>query len=260
MEDREAFFQYAFGMRTSDMPGDVVMSPFFSARNFMKECKEKKIFHGRFFSVEVASKNGRRIAFLKLGKATYLSGDAILSLGTSAAKRLIFVNSCASLDGSAVGSVFIPERTLNGESFSDHHCPEHSPKVLLKDKRWVYADSSLYDHLSAYAREKISGRDVKQVNNFTIGSIFAETVELREVLRKKGIDSIDMELSKVLTAAEISGIKASSIMVVSDDFRKRSFFREFTKAEKGFYNDSCAKVSRFVVDFLSDNGGGGIYG
>ncbi len=256
MFDLKAFFKYAFGMEVSGMPKSIIITPFFQKGFFTDLADSIKIFQGSIFQTILLKRGSVTIALLRLGKATYLAGDAVIGLKATSLKRLFFLNSCCSLEGGDIGDIVVPKGVFAGEEFSGFHLSKESRKDLIESARYIRPDRSFEKEVFSFFEDRSASGQMIRGDNFTTGSVTAEDADMISLLRAKKVVSIDMELSKILTAAEASGVRAASVMVVSDSFDGKKFFQSFTKEQRTVYNNSCEKVCRMIFDLLERNGKG----
>jgi purine-nucleoside phosphorylase len=79
----------------------------------------------------------------------------------------------------------------------------------------------------------------------------AETKDNLARLRERGFDAVDLELSAVYAAAQKSGIKASSLLAVSDLPMDDVFAVNAPREAKKKYRDSIREIAVGAVDFIT---------
>lgn len=116
----------------------------------------------------------------------------------------IFINvGCAG--GLSEKGVFLCSKALRDEGTSYHY---------LSHKTYSYPDRVLTEMLGNSLKRY--SLEFKEGSNWTIDAPYRETVKEVEHYRKKGILTVDMEVSALFAVAEFRRVKIAAVLVVSD--------------------------------------------
>lgn len=245
-------FEYAFGLPAEEMPDKVIVTPFFPEKYFTSICDNIRYEEGRLFRGGIFNFRGSDIGLVRLDRAVYLAGDAVLMLGLSGVTEAVFLNTCGHIEANRTGKVVIPDKCFEAESFSEWHRPGRTAGDILDSLQIFEVPKEEQDDFSVAAEKRLGPDNVQKGTNLTIGSVMAENPDLIRALEKRGVISVDMEFSKVLSAAKKTNIKTLvAAMVVSDSLTEGKFYRKLDKSEKKRFNSACRVMSEVALMFLS---------
>lgn len=252
--DRKKLFKFCFGCEPGILPKTAIVTPFIKSDIFKRFCGIHEIFEGRLFSVMIASGKGGAFAVIRCGLGSALAGDAVLLLGDSPIRELVFAGSCGGLDPeeNALGDIIVCRNAFNGEGFSRYHDKGPAVDEMLRGGALIPSDKAytekLIGFLSAYASvTPVFG----QGDIFTIGSILAENGGNLSKIKKMSFRGVDLELSAVYQAAKTSGIRAAGMVYISDIPSERPMWGGFSKSESSAVRRGMEEVVRLSVDFAS---------
>lgn len=173
----------------------------------------------------------KNITYIKTGIGASVCTDAILALGSSNCKKIIFIGSVGALDGKInLGDIVIPnlsicgdgvcrylEKDLTKDCFGDKYYPDTKlNKVLIKNTQKICRDNNVNYHI---------------VSNFSVDTIFAQFAHLDDIM-KFGCKSIEMETAAAFKACSICNIPIVAIFSVSDNsIKNKSIYNGRTEGE-----------------------------
>lgn len=244
-------FEYAFGTDPGNIPEKVIVTPFYPEKYFTDLWGGSSCFNtGKLFRFRSFESKDGSVGFLRLGRSSYLAGDAVIMLGHAGVKKMLFLNSCAYVGKDCVGDIILTDKCLALDSFGLWHSSGPDHERLLSSADILESDQDMRADFLKMVKQRNDFTETREGPNLTIGSILAETDGLAGRLLDKKVLSIDMELSKVLTAAAVSGIKAVSAMVVSDSLMGRKFYHKMQRPECSAFNAGCRLLSGAALDFF----------
>jgi purine-nucleoside phosphorylase len=160
---------------------------------------------------------GESISVVRSGIGAPLTGDAVLALGCTPCRTLLFAGSVGGLLGSqAVGDLLLPQRSLCGDGFSRylggdpaaHDCfltpAEPDPRLAR----------SLREVAQRLCRE--AGLPLHEGAVFSTDTIVAQFAHLDNLVAQHGCIGIEMETAAVFRAARLLGIRAAALLQLSD--------------------------------------------
>lgn len=172
--------------------------------------------------------HGYNIYELSIGnkKATYIiTGvgacnlmDAVLALGCTSCKEILFIGSAGALDKSMkMGDIVIPEYSVCGVGTNRYLTSGKVDKNDSYGKKY-YPNKNFMDIVLKSTDKIINNKDIKVHigRTFSVDTIFAQYAHLDEFLNM-GCNTIEMETATLFEAADIVGIKAVAVFNVSDN-------------------------------------------
>ncbi|MCK4852465.1 MAG: hypothetical protein KAS86_05045 [Candidatus Omnitrophica bacterium] len=248
----EQLFRFCFGCPPSDFSETVVITPFLPLRHFKAHCDAGPVFKGRLYSGFTAVKNGKDITVVQCGMGDGPAGDAVLLLGCTRARDMVFAGTCGGFNGCGIGGFIVSEGAFNGEGFSRYYEPDFDMERLLASGKMMPADPAYTEELTAFLEgcpDRMAVLDKGFI--FTVGSLLAEQRENLLRVREKGFKGIDMELSAVYRAAAIAGIRAAGFLVVSDIPLVKNMGDGLDPSERKAFNRGIQDQARFTLEFAS---------
>lgn len=250
--DKKKLFEFAFGLPFGEMPRDIIVTPFIPLKRFQEQCRPVRRFKGRLYEGFTGSNNGSSFGVVRCGIGDRLLGDAILLLEGSGATRVIFAGSCGGLAEVEIGDLIVCDRALDGEGFTRHFRRGSDISSVLEDAQWVSPDKDLSETCAKIIYEKTpAGIKCKKGPMFTTGSLLVETEGNIKKLSESGFAGIEMELSAVYAAALSAGIKAASILFVSDRPGDKPLWEPLSRKDKDSYNRGLRELVRMVVECIT---------
>jgi purine-nucleoside phosphorylase len=248
--NNEKFFEFCFGCSPALFSETVILTPFLPLDRFKKHGNVRASFKGKVYSGIIVCRDGRDITIVRCGLGDRLTGDAILLMKNTGAKKIIFTGTCGGLKDCRIGNLIVCENAFNGEGFSRYYAESAGLENVLNTGEMVNADIEYTGALKNFIQEKISDKyALKCGNMFTIGSLLAENKENLMNIEGKGFTGIDLELSAVFHAARTIGRKAVGLLFVSDLPLKRPLGEKLTAQEKKDYQDGLDQVVRLSMEF-----------
>ncbi|MBD3380393.1 MAG: hypothetical protein GF408_08040 [Candidatus Omnitrophica bacterium] len=248
--DKRKLFEYAFGCVPEVIPERVIITPFLPLPKFSAHCLIEKRFRGKMFSGAVASDNTLKAGIIRCGVGDRLLGDAVLLLGISGAEEVVFTGSCASIGKARIGDLVVAESAADGEGFTRYCREGFDIEGVLGSAKAPGADAGFTSEITAFLEKEIGCGEFFLDKAFTIGSLLAEKRQLLDSLRENGIGILDMELSAVYSASQKAGIKATSLLWVSDLPVEKPFWEEVEHGRDNGYNKGAEEAVRLAVKFI----------
>lgn len=159
---------------------------------------------------------GKNITFIKTGIGASVCTDAILALGNTKCKKIIFIGSVGALDSKiGIGDIVIPKLSICGDGVC-RYLEKDISKDCFGEK--YYPDNQLNQILISNAEKICKENDVNYsvVNNFSVDTIFAQFAHLDSIM-KFSCKTIEMETAAAFKAGSICEIATVSIFNVSDN-------------------------------------------
>ncbi|MFH1665318.1 MAG: hypothetical protein ABIA77_04130 [Candidatus Omnitrophota bacterium] len=244
------FFKFCFGCEPDIFPETIIVTPFIPAGKFSAECADITPFKGRLYSGFTASRNGRKFAAVHCGLGDRMMGDAVLLMGITSVRRILFAGACGGLGEAGIGDLIICENAFSGEGFTRYHIPESGIRNVFNSGAMIPAGPACAERLKTSLKYgPVSPVTVRNGNIFTIGSLMAETAENLRFLDEKGFIGVDMELSAVFQAARVTGRDAAALLLVSDLPVSKPVWEGTGKDEKARYNAGMSELIRTSTNF-----------
>lgn len=250
----EKLFKFCFGAEPSVFSKRVILTPFLPLKRFESYCDVDAVFKGRLYSGFTAAIKGRKITIVYTGIGSGLAGDAVLLLRCTKAEELVFAGTCGGLNDCRIGDFIVSESAFNGEGFSKYHEKGFSIEKLFGTERIISAHPAYTKKLMRFLEERsmryaVRSMALKKGSIFTTGSLLAEERKNISFIQDKGFKGIEMELSAVYRAAEIAGIKAAGLLVVSDMPLTKGIWGELESFERKAFAKGIKDLVRFSLEF-----------
>lgn len=227
--NKEKMFEYCFDANPGDFSENIIVTAFLSLKQFGRHCEIVKTFKGKLFSGVVAKKNDKCFTIIRSGIGKSLIRDAVMLLGVTPAKRVVFLGAAGGLNNTIIGDI-----------------------VLCVDNR---ADKAYLKSAETFLKKHIKDEKVfKKGNIFTVNSLMDETEENLHKIKKKGFIGIDMELSAFYGAADEIKRKAVGIVFVSDLPLEKPMYERLTEEEHKRYKNIVEESIYLSIEFLRHPG------
>ena len=250
--DKNKFFKYAFGCSPDSFPETIIITPFIPLKMFKEHCEITGALGGFLYSGFFAKKKSMDFAVIRCGMGDRFLGDAILLLGETNVKEILFTGACGGLGDEKIGNIFVCENAFDGEGFTRYHRDSFDLCDVLRAGTLISADSQYTGELEKFLSEKIEDRKTFSFGNiFTIGSILAEDKKTLKCIEAERYKGIDLELSAVYHAANIIGCRIAGLLYVSDLPLTKPLWEITTDDEKQVLKKALKEVVKLAVDFVS---------
>ena len=176
---------------------------------------------------------GRWITIIRSGIGAPQTGDAVLALGCTGCKRVIFTGSVGGLHPSMeIGDLLLVEESVSGEGFSRYMARE----IETRDSFLISTqpDAAATEVLNGTASRICESESVPLHGGkvFSIDTILAQFFRLEYLVSESKCIGIEMETSATFNAARLAGIQAAAILQISDlPLAGRSLFSGKTAEE-----------------------------
>jgi purine-nucleoside phosphorylase len=173
------------------------------------------------------------MTYIKTGIGAPVLTDAILALGVTACKKVLFIGSVGSLDVNiGIGDIVVPEYSMSGDGVS-----RYLKGGLLRSNDTFgdksYPDEELFELLLHNVQKVCGQTNVKYHvgKTFSIDTIFAQFAYIDEIIAL-GCNVIEMETASAFRAAALAGISLGALFSVSDNtVMKKSLYGGRTTEE-----------------------------
>jgi purine-nucleoside phosphorylase len=158
------------------------------------------------------------ITYIKTGIGAPVLMDALLSLGVTPCKKVLFIGSVGALSSEInIGDIVIPEYSISGDGAS-RYIASDSFKVSDVFGKKSFPDSDLLKLVQNSTKRICFQNNVKWHigKTFSIDTIFAQYAHIDEILQM-GCNVIEMETAAAFRAAKIANIPIAAIFSVSDN-------------------------------------------
>lgn len=166
--------------------------------------------------------NGKSLTYIKTGIGAPVLMDALLALGVTRCKKVLFVGSVGALDEKMdIGDIVIPEYSICGDGASRYIASD-----MLRGNDMFgetsYPDAALTQMVLKHTAELCTQHQARfhVGRNFSVDTIFAQFIHLDEIM-EMGCNTIEMETAAAFRAAKIAGLSLAAIFSVSDNTMKR---------------------------------------
>ena len=250
---KKGFFPFAFGFKSELLPERVLMLPYLPVSVIEKNRHIRDKRAGRLYRTIFLEGGQNAAAIVITGMGGALSGDCVLALAEAGAREVIFAGSCGGLPPCGIGDIIVCSSAVDGEGFSRYHRSGTSTGYTVREGISHKPDSTLTDII--YKRMmSIAGDDtgVHRGGVFTTGSLLSETAFNIKSLTDEGLLGIDMETSAVFCAAQSFGIKAVSVMTVSDLPLSIPFWEKVDKKNAKEYGHTFETVLLNLIEIAEN--------
>ncbi len=206
--------QHTFGLSEETVYDALVVAPSYAPRKIITDSRyEIRETGGQSYCTgyEVEG-NGLKLAWIKTAAGGCNMLDYLSICGELQFKRLIFIGAVGALKpGFEIGDLCTPSFSVAG-TMANAYLKEHIRDYQPFEK--VFPDSAYLDQVVNLAAE--NGIPLRKASVFCTDSISMEYTHLDEI-RAFGTDLIEMETATFYALAEIMGVPAVALLVVSDN-------------------------------------------
>jgi purine-nucleoside phosphorylase len=228
----------SLGIASNMIHEDVVITPGWEPEKVSGLGKAELLSSsGRLFGFKLWNiKNGDiEMTYIKTGCGAPVFMDALLTLGMSKCKRIIFISSVGALDTKiGIGDIVVPEYSVCGDGASRYIASDKLGVDVFGEK--VYPDPSLLKLL------KIETENICNENNvkwhigkaFCTDTIFAQFVHIDSII-SMGCNLIDMETASAFRAAKLMKKPLVALFCASDNtIANKSLISGGTRDEEAY--------------------------
>ncbi len=239
--------QLGLGCQPEQIQPDVILTPHWKAELFTAHVRSAtEIVPAKVYQFELRN---RSVTMIRAGIGAPLTGDAVLTLGATPCKRILFIGSTGALAAELnIGDLIIPTRSLSGDGFSRYLQPGLPPADTYLQPALPDEFFSLAIYGYAHERAASAGACVGRGTVFSTDSIVAQFPLLDELRERHGCCSIEMETAAVFAAARQVHIQAAALLAVSDSpVQEKSLFSGRTPEDLAHYHRIKEDVLPLIV-------------
>lgn len=232
--DRDTICKSVFKCPKESIQEKVIIAPTWKVDIFKKHVEIIKQISGptgHGYVVYDLVVNNTKITYISTGVGACKVLDAVLALGCTLCKEIIFIGSVGALDSKMeIGDIVIPEYSVCGVGTNRYLTDKCiSDNDTFGEK--FYPNHQIFKALDLITDHVLQKSDIKKHygHTFSVDTIFAQYAHLNEIIGM-GCNSIEMETATLFMAAEIAQIKSSAIFNVSDNtITKKSLYNGRTE-------------------------------
>lgn len=191
----------------------------------------------------------KAVTYIRTGCGAPAVMDALLSLGETGCKRVLFLSSIGALDPAMeVGDLVLPEYSVSGDGASRYLTDSFADTLGEKS----YPDPALFARLkeetqAVCGQEGVSWRLGRP---FCTDSFLAQFSHL-PAIREMGCNCLDMENAVVFRAGALMGLPVAALQCVSDNsLAKKSLLGGVAEEEQVRRNDVRRRVIPKIIKRL----------
>lgn len=211
---------HGLGILPSQVQENVVIAPWWEPMTLPGLGKAEYLSESDYSAVRIWNivSDNLKITYIKTGMGAPVLMDALLSLGITPCKRILFIGSVGALSSEiGIGDIVIPEFSICGDGASRYII---SDSLLDNDVfgKKAFPDSDLTKSVQNSTKKICLQNNVKwhMGKTFSIDTIFAQYAHIDEIL-EMGCNVIEMETAAAFCAAQIANIPIAAIFSVSDN-------------------------------------------
>ena len=213
----EDICRHGIGVPPDKVNKNVIIAPWWEPAIFPEFIEADYLNASDHSAVKVWNIREADITYIKTGIGAPVLMDALLSLGVTNCKQIIFIGSVGALDRQiGIGDIVIPEYSVCGDGASRYIASRNLPDDIFAEK--AYPDLLLYEKTKTITARICKASDVEwHVGRaFSIDTIFAQFAHIEHIL-DMGCNVIEMETAAAFRAAKLMGIPITAIFSVSDN-------------------------------------------
>lgn len=231
---------HGLGVTPDKINENVIIAPWWEPSSLPELGEAEYLSASEYASIKVwAVRNGEKtFTYIKTGIGAPVLMDALLSLGVTSCKKVIFIGSVGSLDKNiGIGDVVIPKFSICGDGASRYISNRTLNSSDIFGSK-AEPDKQLFDDVCKAADIICSQNNVRYHigSTFSIDTVFAQYAHIDEIL-EMGCNVIEMETASAFRAANIAGISMAAIFSVSDNtVTNKSLISGRTAEERQYRN------------------------
>ena len=220
-------FKKFFGLPKDEIPAAVIISPFFSPKDFKNKLKKVNFFKGLIYKGVQGIYKDKKIIFINTGMGGLFVSDCVKALSICGVKAIIFLGAVGALKNIDIcDNVLIKKTILDAECFYDIGISLNGDIL----KSGVLAADDLVNRCLSIVKEK--GLSLKSVTNISLNSLWNQPKEKAIKIKENGIESVDLECFHFYAAAREKKISCVSLCFVSDNLLTDPFWRQLVISER----------------------------
>ncbi|MDO4200445.1 MAG: phosphorylase [Clostridia bacterium] len=208
---------------------------------------------GHGYSIYELIFGDKKVTYIITGVGACNLMDAVLALGCTSCKEILFIGSVGALDKSMkVGDIVIPEYSVCGVG-PDRYLTTYNAEQNDTYGKKYYPNKDFFTKVLESANKIVESSKVKVHigKTFSVDTIFAQYAHLDEFINM-GCNTIEMETSTLFLASNVVGIKSAAAFVVSDNtVINKSLYSgrtdEEQKKRKKVKKDLIPKIAKEIV-------------
>ena len=207
---------HGLGVTAEHIHENVIIAPWWEPSTLPRLGKAKLLNVSAGQKLWNIKRKGAEMTFIKTGIGAPQFMDALLALGVTGCKKVIFTGSVGSLDENiGIGDIVIPEYSVCGDGASRYLSPDISRDVFGEK---AYPDAGLFEKAKAETARLCEKHNVRWHvgRNFSIDTIFAQFAHIDAIL-EMGCNVIEMETAAAFRAAALMRIPMAALFSVSDN-------------------------------------------
>lgn len=258
VETSDKMFLSAFGVRKEKICENVIISPGWNPERIFNMDKEEEVVKSSplfGFKVWNIPFGDLEITYVKTGYGAPMVLDAVLLLGTTKCKNILFLSSVGALSEKfKIGDIVIPKYCICGDGASRYIGSEKFLPDVFGEK--VYPDNRALNLLTNVTEKCCCEVNTKwhSGETFCADTIVAQYRYIEDII-KSGCNSIDMESAVFFKSAKLSGMSAAALMQVSDNavLNKSLFTDNISKEEKAYRRYVRDKIiSEIIKNYFNE--------
>jgi purine-nucleoside phosphorylase len=211
---------HCLGVEPDVIRRNVVIAPWWEPKYLALLGEAEYLSESQFSAIKVwnIKNKDQEITFIKTGIGAPVFMDALLALGLTKCRNVIFVGSVGSLDTSiGIGDIVIPQYSICGDGASRYIASESLVDNDVFGSK-VTPNKTMFDTVCRITEEVCKQDNVRfHIGKaFSIDSVFAQYAHIDQILNM-GCNVIEMETASAFRAAEVAGLSIAAIFSVSDN-------------------------------------------
>lgn len=202
--------------QTTQIQSCVIIAPRYSPKLFAPYVKKiTKISEGRFPVYEIATKQGHKISFIRVGIGACNTMDAVLALAGTPCEKIVFIGAVGSLSKDAdIGDIIVPSKSVSGCGADLYLTAGSFLKSNSIGKSYA-SDSESSEKLRRIVLTTKNSPKIVDKKVFSIDTVIGEYPYLSE-MKGLGCDAVEMETATLFHATKVIGRKAVALLYVVD--------------------------------------------
>ena len=219
--DRKQICKSNFKCEPSEIRENVIIAPTWRAdifSDYVDGIKHVSGPTGHGYDINELSIGNKKVTYITTGVGACNVLDAVLALGCTPCKKILFIGSVGALDKNIeIGDVVVPEYSVCGVG-ADRYLTSLSVSENDSYLKKCYPNKELFEIILKSTDKVIANTDVRRYvgKTFSADTIFAQYAHLDEFINI-GCDTIEMETATLFNSAHVAGIDTAAIFSVSDN-------------------------------------------
>lgn len=211
---------HGLGISPENVHENVIIAPWWEPPTLPSLGSTEFLSASEFSAIKIwnITINTIKMTYIKTGIGAPVLMDALLTLGVTKCKKIVFIGSVGALSNKiSIGDIVIPEFSICGDGANRYISSDSLVKGDTFGEK-TYPDIMLFNKTKAVTERICKESDVKWHigQTFSIDTIFAQFVHIDEIL-SMGCNVIEMETAAAFRAANLAGIPMTALFSVSDN-------------------------------------------